>query len=96
MGMTTGTYDHADAIVRVNTGLVGIKTLTIIKSSLAGAGTCTAYTCDAFQILEGSDSYTLDGKKAKGLKLNGPQFEVARLCPLNEVGYRYHWEAREP
>jgi hypothetical protein len=96
MGMTTGTYDHADAIIKVNTGLVGIKILTIVKSAIGGTTATTAYTSDAYQLYEGIDSYTLNGTKAKGLKLNGPQFEVAKICPLNEAGYRYHWEAREP
>ena len=96
MGMTTGTYNQSAAEVKVNTGLVAIKSVTIVKAAIGAAATHTAYTSDAYQVLEGTTAYTLDGTKEKGLKLNGPQFIVSAGCAINQAGFRYYWEAREP
>ncbi len=97
MGMTTGIYNFSNSgDVHVNTGLVAIKSVTVIKTPIGGGGTNTAYTSDAYQLAEALNAYTLDGNKEKGLRLNGPEFIVELGCAINKSGYRYIWEAREP
>jgi len=96
MGMTTGWYSYSAADVAVNTGLVGIKSLTIVKVSIGAGDTHTAYTSDAYQVMEGTKAFTLDNQKDKGVRLNGPQFVVEAGCSLNKANFRYYWEAREP
>jgi hypothetical protein len=95
MGMTTGNYTGCTKLVKVNTGLTVIKSLTIIKM-LPGGGTIEAWTGDTFQAGEGAGAYLNGGKKDLGITLAGMNFSINVGTPFNENGVTYYWEARCP
>lgn len=87
----TGQYTGNGTTTQVNTGLIGLKSLTIVHVSPRGLSNF-AYTTNAIQVSLGPGTFLNGNKKDIGVAIEVGAFTVT-APDFNEDGVLYHWEA---